>query len=299
VLARKLVNTPKRATPLVISSTPTILPTFSGLSGILGAFFSSPFAAPILIMESAQTAVSTLFLMPGIVGAAAAIAAYMMLGGEFFNSMYTFIEVYDRVRFIDLVFAIPLGLLGGLAGLLYMVLYRGMRRTLLIPLAGRPVVRGLLGGLGLGVIGAVLPITLFSGETQIEELITRGPELGIAMLLIIALAKMFLTNLALTTGWKGGYIFPIILAGGAIVMAADLLFPFVPQSIAMTTVMAGMTVATLRSPIFVALFIDTLTQRELVPAMAVAVVVSYLLTRNASMLPSEEAAAPPSHTSEV
>lgn len=258
---------------------------FSGLSGMLGAFFSSPFAAPILILEGAQGAVNTLFLIPGIIGASTAIAAFMLLGGEFFSPLYTFAEPYTQVRFIDLAYAIPLGLLGGLAGLLYIAMYRILRRTLMVPLAGRPIVRGLMGGLGLGLIAAVLPITLFSGEEQIPEIISQGTEMGVVLLLVIALAKMFLTNLALTTGWKGGYIFPILFAGSAVGMAVHVLLPFIPQSIAMTTVMAGITVATLRSLIFVPLFIGIITQRELVPAMAVAVVVSFLLTHNASMLP--------------
>lgn len=110
------------------------------------------------------------------------------------------------------------------------------------------------------------------------------------MLLIVAVAKMFLANLALTTGWKGGYIFPIVFAGGALGMAVHLLLPFIPQSVAMNTVMAGITVATLRSPIFVALFIGALTQRELVPAMAIAVIVSFLMTVNVSMLPPHQQA---------
>lgn len=258
---------------------------FSGLSGMLGAFFSSPFSAPILILEGAQGAVNTLFLIPGIIGASTAIAAFMLLGGEFFNPLYTFVEPYTQVRLLDLAYAVPLGLLGGLAGLLYMGMYRTLRRTLMVPLAGRPVLRGLIGGLGLGLIAAALPITLFSGEEQIPEIINQGAEMGVVLLLVIALAKMFLTNLALTTGWKGGYIFPILFAGSAIGMAVHVLLPFIPQSVAMTAVMAGMTVATLRSLIFVPLFIGVITQRELVPAMAVAVVVSFLLTRNASMLP--------------
>ena len=274
---------------LKITGKATSALTFSGLSGMLGAFFSSPFAAPVLILESAQGGTNTLFLFPGIIGAASAIAAFMLLGGAFFSPLFVFAEVYERVRFIDLVYAIPLGLLGGLAGLLYIGIYRGLRRTLQIPLARRPIVRGLIGGLGLGIIGALLPITLFSGEHELGEIISHGAEMGVITLLIIALAKMFLTNLALTTGWKGGYIFPILFAGAAIGMAVDIVFPFIPQSVAMTTVMAGMTVATLRSPIFVALLITALTQRELTPAMAVAVVCSFLLTRNASLLPREEA----------
>jgi H+/Cl- antiporter ClcA len=262
--------------------------TFSGLSGMLGAYLSSTFAAPILILESSTGSVKTLFLIPGIVAAAAGIAAYMFFGGEFLSPIITFSDPYDQVQLIDLVYAIPLGLLGGLAGLLYIVIYHGLRRTLLIPLAGRPVIRGLIGGLGLGIIGAALPITMFSGEGQINGLITNGAQLGVGMLLIIALAKMVLTNLALTTGWKGGYIFPVLFAGAAIGVAVDILFPIIPQPVAVTAILASFTVAVLRSPIFVVLLIGALTEHSLVPAMSIAMIVSYWLTRNWSLVPKEE-----------
>jgi H+/Cl- antiporter ClcA len=260
---------------------------FAGLSGMLGAFFSSPWSAPILVLEASQGATTILVLIPGIVGASSAIAAFMLLGGAFFEPLYVFPIVYEQVRFLDLAYALPLGLVGGAAGLLYMGIYRALRRTVMAPLAGRPVLRGLLGGLGLGIIGAALPLTLFSGEHQLQEIIDHGAEIGVVTLLAIAIAKMFLTNLALTTGWKGGYIFPIVFAGGALGMAVHLLLPFIPQSVAMTAVMAGITASTLRSPIFVALFLAALTQRELAPVMAIAVVVSFLLTMNASMLPAQ------------
>jgi H+/Cl- antiporter ClcA len=261
--------------------------TFSGLSGMLGAFLSSTFAAPILILETARGSVKTLFLIPGVVAASSAIAAFMLLGGAFLSPIVTFAEPYDQVRFIDLAYAIPLGLIGGLVGLLYIGTYHVLHRTVQIPLVGRPIMRGLIGGLGLGIIGALLPITLFSGQEQIEGLITNGAEMGVALLLVVALAKIFLTNLALTTGWKGGYIFPVLFVGAAVGMAVDSLFLSIPQSIAVTTVMAGFTVATLRSPIFVVLLIGMLTEHELVPAMSIAMVVSYWLTRNWSLLPQE------------
>lgn len=262
--------------------------TFSGLSGMLGSYLSSTFAAPILILESSSGGVKTLFLIPGVVAASAAIAAFMLLGGEFLNPIITFADTYDQVHFIDLAYAIPLGLAGGAAGLLYIAIYHVLRRTLLIPMADRPVLRGLIGGLGLGIVGAALPVTLFSGQGQIEGIVTNGAEIGVGMLLIMALAKMFLTNLALTTGWKGGYIFPVLFAGAAVGTALDVMFPGIPQSVAVTTVMAGFTVTTLRSPIFVVLLIGMLSEPELVPAMSIAMVVSYWLTRNWSLLPKEE-----------
>jgi hypothetical protein len=45
------------------------------------------------------------------------------------------------------------------------------------------------------------------------------------MLIVLGLAKLFATALLLTTGWKGGYIFPIMFASVALGMAVNLLFP--------------------------------------------------------------------------
>ena len=87
------------------------------------------------------------------------------------------------------------------------------------------VLRGLLGGLGMGIIGALLPLTLFSGEEQTADLIVHAAEIGVVMLIVLGLAKLFATSLLLATGWKGGYIFPIMFAGVALGLAVNLVFP--------------------------------------------------------------------------
>jgi len=140
------------------------------------------------------------------------------------------------------------------------------------------VLRGLLGGLAMGLIGALLPLTLFSGEDQTADLITHAAEIGVVMLIVLAVAKLFATSLLLATGWKGGYIFPIMFASVALGMAADLLFPGVPVAVAVAAMMAGALVATLRAPLYAALFTVVLVQKETASVIAVAVVVSALLT---------------------
>ena len=85
-----------------------------------------------------------------------------------------------------------------------------------------------VGGLGMGIIGAFLPLTLFSGEAETVELIGRSAEIGVAMLIVLGIAKLFATSLLLATGWKGGYIFPIMFTGVAMGLAASLLFPDIP-----------------------------------------------------------------------
>jgi len=131
--------------------------------------------------------------------------------------------------------------------------------------------------LGMGIIGALLPLTLFSGENETLDLITHAAEIGVLMLVVLGAAKLLATTLVLATGWKGGYIFPIMFASVALGLAVNLIFPGIPVAVAVATTMAGALVAALRAPLFAAMLTITLVQRETSPAIAVAVVVSALL----------------------
>jgi H+/Cl- antiporter ClcA len=97
------------------------------------------------------------------------------------------------------------------------------------------------------------------------------------MLIVLAIAKLFATSLLLATGWKGGYIFPIMFASVALGLGANLLFPGIPVAVAVAATMAGALVAALKAPLFAALFTTVLVQKETAPAMAVAIVASALL----------------------
>jgi H+/Cl- antiporter ClcA len=134
------------------------------------------------------------------------------------------------------------------------------------------VLRGLIGGLGMGIIGALLPLTMFSGEEQTVELITNAAEIGVALLIVMGIAKLFATSLLLSTGWKGGYIFPVMFASAALGLAATLLFPDIQVAVAVAATMAGALVAVLRAPLFAVLFTLVLVQKETAAVIAVAVV---------------------------
>jgi H+/Cl- antiporter ClcA len=103
------------------------------------------------------------------------------MSGHFFARLYTFPDYVPRV--IDLLQAVPLSLIGGVAGLLFMLLFRWLRK-LMQPLQGHVVLRGLIGGLGMGIIGALLPLTLFSGEAETLELVNQAAEIGVMMLIL-------------------------------------------------------------------------------------------------------------------
>jgi H+/Cl- antiporter ClcA len=190
----------------------------------------------------------------------------------------------------DLLVAVPFSLVGAIAGVLFTLMFKWLRR-LMQPMKNHVVWRGLIGGLGMGIIGVLLPLTMFSGEEQTGELIAQAAELGILTLIVLALGKLFATSLLLATGWKGGYIFPIMFAGVALGMAGHLVFPDTPIAVTVAATLAGALVASLRAPLFAALFTLTLVQAETAPVVAVAVLVASLVVALLALREARQTAA--------
>jgi H+/Cl- antiporter ClcA len=253
---------------------------YSGVSGMLAAFITSPFSGALLGLESAQGGPGGLLtyfwvLFPSLLASSVATVVFVLLSGSFFETLYQFPAYTPRL--VDLVYAVPLGLIGGAVGALFMASLRWLQRFFQ-PLKAHVVVRGLIGGLGMGLIGALLPLTLFSGEEQTADLITHAVEIGVVMLIVLCVVKVFATSLLLATGWKGGYIFPILFSSVALGLAMNLLMPAIPVAVTVAATMAGALVVAMRAPLFAALFTTVLVQQETSAVIAVAVVVSAMLT---------------------
>ena len=267
--------------------------SYSGLSGMLGAFITSPIGGPLLALEGAQGGVAGLtiyfwVLFPSLVASAVAVVSFVALSGSFFGTLYVFPLYVPRL--IDLLLAVPLGLIGGSVGVIFFVVLRGLQKVMQ-PLKKHLVVRGLIGGVGLGSVAAFLPLVLFSGEDQTAELIHNAAEIGAVMLIVLALAKLLVTCFILAAGWKGGYLFPILFVGVALGLATHLLFPAIPVAVAVAATLGGAVVGTLRSPLFAIMFTLVLVQIETAPVVAIAVVTGALLIAMLALVTNRRAQA--------
>lgn len=74
----------------------------------------------------------------------------------------------------------------------------------------------MIAGILVAVIGFYLPLSMFSGEHQMGELMSQWDEYSVMLLILTAIAKLFLVNVCVNFGWRGGNIFPIIFSGLAI-----------------------------------------------------------------------------------
>lgn len=176
----------------------------------------------------------------------------------------------------EIIAIIPLILIGILLAKLYEFFGHVLHKALK-PLENYKVIRAVTGGLALGLIGTVLPITLFSGEHELTELAAEWTHMSVYLLLATGIVKLFLTEFCLAAGWRGGHIFPIIFAGVSIGYGIALIFAIDPVT-SITIVTTSLTSAALKKPIAVVLiFIMIFPIQLIIPMLLAAYLPIYIL----------------------
>ena len=117
---------------------------------------------------------------------------------------------------------------------------------MLKPLDRNPLLKPVAGGLIFGLVGAWLPLTLHSGEAELHTILVEGAQIGAAVLLVLAVVKLFTLSICLGSGFPGGFAFPLFFSAGSLGYATHLLFPFIPLSVAVVGTMAGIGGAVMR-----------------------------------------------------
>ncbi|MGZ5228144.1 MAG: chloride channel protein, partial [Burkholderiales bacterium] len=117
----------------------------------------------------------------------------------------------------------------------------------------RIVLRALVAGVIFSIVGYFAPILMFAGESQVHTLINDAGSYGIAVLLIMAVAKLALLAVAFKSGFLGGPTFPVIFASVCVALAISAVLPTVPIGILIAGIMAGALFVLFRTPLMVIL----------------------------------------------
>lgn len=120
------------------------------------------------------------------------------------------------------LFLIPLCIIGLLSGFIYSLFHK--LTNIISKLLSNVIIKCIIAGIVLGICGYLLPLTMFSGEEQIASLITSYKDLGIIVLILIGIIKLFVTNVCISFGFKGGHFFPCIFSGICLGYAFGILF---------------------------------------------------------------------------
>lgn len=258
--------------------------TLSGFAGAYGGLFSSTVIVVMLIMEIARPGGQrfTKAFATQIVASSVSFGVYFAIAGAVFVGEYT----VPQYGFEDwhLLAAIPLGLFAAVLVTLLAVFVRGAA-TLFDRLQVPDVVKSVLGGLIFGVVGVVLPLTMFSGSDQLKTMLGAGA-LGLGLLVAVLVAKMLTFAVSQGSGFVGGPIFPALFMGGVAGLLVHEVIPGVPLGLAFSCMLAAIPGATAAAPFAMVLMTAFLTQvgaLQTAPVL-IAVVTAFLAVESVKFL---------------
>lgn len=230
-----------------------------GLSATLGAVFNAPlfaFIAPI--EEDRDTVENTKFpgrrkLFLNITAILGSLAAYMLLTSLFGENggLYRFTQM--SLGNGELLWALVLAGAGVVLGVVYH-LSMGVTARYGNSLKDHVVLRAVLTGIILGIVGIFLPYTMFAGETQMRVVVESYGTIAASTLIITGLIKVFMGPLCINGGWRGGNIFPVIFSGVAVGLGMSMLLGIDP-AFACAVVCGALCGVVMRKPVTVTMLL--------------------------------------------
>ena len=184
----------------------------------------------------------------------------------------------------DFALAIVFGIIGAIAGWIFMAIFRGCDH-LFAKIPGPIYVRTTVAGLGLGGFAAVLPLTRYFGHHELETVLHGS--FPVLFLLSLAFAKMATISLTVTGGWRGGFIIPIFFTGACLGKVTAALIPGINPALAMICTMAALNAAVTRTPISTTLLLSKLTNFAPFTPILFASLVGFFLAPKVPLITSQ------------
>lgn len=222
-------------------------------------------------------------LMPAIVASCASYLVFAVITRLGIAPTWHFPQ-YRLENIDDFAIAILFGMIGAVAGWIFMVLFRGCHR-LFAKIPGPVYVRTTLAGLGLGILATILPLTRYFGHEELESVLTTN--FSAFFLLVLALGKMASISITVTGGWRGGFIIPLFFTGACIGKAIAILIPGINPALAMICTMAAVNAAVTRTPISTTLLLSKLTNVSPFTPILFASLIGFFLAPKVPLIASQ------------
>ena len=250
--------------------------TAIGITATLGTIFRSPMFGFVEPLESEEETTfpktsKTVLYFIAILSSLGTFSLLNKLTGGSLGMPELGQAVLENINYIYIAILIVVGII---LGNVYYASHKVVNFTFKI-FKNNILIKCIIGGLILGLVGTYLPLTMFSGEEQIATIVESGTTIGIIMLIVIGVVKIILTNICIESGLKGGHFFPMIFAGVAVGYAMSLIFNIDPI-LAMAVTTSSFLANILRKPIAVVLLLLILFPVKLIPIMLVSSVISCL-----------------------
>jgi H+/Cl- antiporter ClcA len=139
------------------------------------------------------------------------------------------------------------------------------------------IVKPALGGTVFGIVGVALPLTMFSGGSQLAAELKDARTLGLSLCIAILIAKIITYAVSQGSGFLGGPIVPSLFIGGAAGIVVHQAIPGVPLGLAFScllTAVLGSLAAAPFAMVLMAVFLTRVGALQTAPIL-IAVVTAF------------------------
>lgn len=181
----------------------------AGAGSAIGATFNAPIAGTIFVLEELVQKFTPALLFPVLVSTvSAASLARHFLGS---NPSFDLPKLQGGITVENIPVCIILGIVAGLLGVLFSKIIF-FNNKLFDKMSKIPnYVKPAIAGFAVGLIGLVIPYVLGSGNFSVDLLLQHKFSLG--LVLIIFIAKFFVTPFCFGSGAAGGIFLPMLMLG--------------------------------------------------------------------------------------
>lgn len=231
--------------------------TLAGMGAGFGAFLGAPVGGAVLWLEMLHTRGLEYFeaLIPTMVCSSVAYLVMVVTVGHGVVQPWL-VDGSAPMLWWHPVLAVGLGIVCGIVVKLYAFIFRTTGR-LARAIRGPIVLRTMLGGFIIGLLGYAAPLSYFYGSKQMETLF----ELSAAwpVLAGLLLAKMIACSVTVRGHWQGGLIIPHMFMGAIVGKLLTLVLPGVDATVLILCCMAAFNAAATQTPLSSALIVLALT----------------------------------------
>jgi chloride channel protein, CIC family len=252
-----------------------------GAAAGMAAAYRAPLGASVFVLEVMLGTFAVRRLVPVVVASVAAVTVVRAVAGD--QPVYIIPRELGLERWWELSLAALLGVIGGFVGPLFLrTLAWGEESFARLPPS--PAIRGAVGGIFVGALGASFPEVWGNGYDAVN-LILAG-RMGLLLMAALFILKPLATSVTVGSGGIGGVFTPTLFLGASMGgLLGTAVHGFAPGATALPAAyallgMAAAIGATTHAPVTAVLLLFELTMDyKLVPGLMLASVLATLIAR--------------------
>ncbi len=251
-----------------------------GVAAAISASFNTPIAGVIFAMEVVMMEYTLIGFIPVIVASATAAVLMQLVIG---NEIAFIVPPFELTRLAEMPFILLMGVVIGFLALLFNRTVITTINTVTWPLSARIMLAGIL----TGSVAVFSPYIMGMGYDTVSTIFYGDVffgDMGLSVLLLLVVAKLFVTAICIGLGVPMGLIGPTLVigaaAGAAIGLLGDTISQHTVSDIGFYAMlgMGAMMAAVLQAPLAAIMAVLELTHNSAVLFPAMAAVISASVT---------------------